>query len=67
MKVDQGVLLEQKLALNEEAQCGLAQVNGFLKEDLKVDIPTGISSRAGDNLVESNLSCRVHVQRLIGT
>jgi len=42
IKVDQEVLLEQKLALNEEAQHGLTQVNGFLQEDLKVDIPTGI-------------------------
>lgn len=67
MKVDQGVLLEQKLKLNEEAQHGLAQVNGFLKEDLKVDIPTGISSRAGVNLVDSNLSGGVCIQRLIGT
>ena len=48
MKVDQGVLLEQKLALNEEAQRGLAQVNGFLKEDLKVDIPTGTTPQRRD-------------------
>uniref|UniRef100_A0A8C9F7D2 Kinesin family member 11 n=1 Tax=Pavo cristatus TaxID=9049 RepID=A0A8C9F7D2_PAVCR len=48
MKVDQGVLLEQKLALNEEAQHGLAQVNGFLKEDLKVDIPTGTTPQRRD-------------------
>lgn len=42
IKVDQEILLEQKLALNEEAQHGLTQVNGFLQEELKVDIPTGI-------------------------
>ncbi|XP_072197114.1 kinesin-like protein KIF11 [Excalfactoria chinensis] len=48
MKVDQCVLLEQKLALNEEAQHGLAQVNGFLKEDLKVDIPTGTTPQRKD-------------------
>lgn len=42
VKVDQEILLEQKLALHEEAQHGLTQVNGFLQEDLKVDIPTGI-------------------------
>lgn len=42
MKVDQEILEEQKLTLNEEAQHGLTQVNCFLQEDLKVDIPTGI-------------------------
>lgn len=42
MKVDQEILGKQKLALNEEAQRGLTQVNCFLQEDLKVDIPTGI-------------------------
>lgn len=42
MKFDEEILLEQKLALNEEAQHGLTQVNGFLQEDLKVDVPTGI-------------------------
>lgn len=42
MRVDQETLGEQKLALNKEAQHGLTQVNCFLQEDLKVDIPTGI-------------------------
>lgn len=42
IKVDQEILLEQKVALSEEARHGLTQVNGFLQEDLKVDIPTGI-------------------------
>ncbi|KAM6105803.1 kinesin-like protein KIF11 [Pterocles gutturalis] len=48
IKVDQKVLLEQKLALNEETQHGLAQVNGFLQEDLKVDIPTGTTPQRRD-------------------
>lgn len=42
IKVDQEVLVEQKMALKEEVQHGLTQVNGFLQEDLKVDVPTGI-------------------------
>lgn len=41
IKVDQKVLEDQKLALKEEVQHGLMQVNGFLQEDLKVDVPTG--------------------------
>ncbi|XP_025907431.1 kinesin-like protein KIF11 [Nothoprocta perdicaria] len=41
IKVDQEMLLEQKVALHEEAHQGLTQVNGFLQEDLKVDVPTG--------------------------
>uniref|UniRef100_A0A8C8APB8 Kinesin-like protein n=1 Tax=Otus sunia TaxID=257818 RepID=A0A8C8APB8_9STRI len=48
IKVDQERLLEQKLALNEEAQHGLTQVNGFLQEDLKVDIPTGTTPQRRD-------------------
>ncbi|XP_054688319.1 kinesin-like protein KIF11 isoform X1 [Grus americana] len=48
IKVDQEILLEQKLALNEEAQHGLTQVNGFLQEDLKVDIPTGTTPQRRD-------------------
>lgn len=42
IKVDQEILVEQKLALQEEVQHGLHQVDGFLQEDLKVDVPTGI-------------------------
>lgn len=42
IKVDQEILVEQKLALQEEVQHGLTQVNGFLQEDLKVDVSTGI-------------------------
>lgn len=42
IKVDQEILLEEKLALYEEAKRGLTQVNDFLQEDLKVDVPTGI-------------------------
>ncbi|KAK4821686.1 hypothetical protein QYF61_027388 [Mycteria americana] len=48
IKADQEILLEQKLALNEEAQHGLTQVNGFLQEDLKVDIPTGTTPQRRD-------------------
>ncbi|XP_068544189.1 kinesin-like protein KIF11 [Anas acuta] len=50
IKVDQEILLEQKLALNEEAQHGLTQVNGFLQEELKVDIPTGTTPQRRDYL-----------------
>ncbi|XP_064000764.1 kinesin-like protein KIF11 [Pogoniulus pusillus] len=48
MKFDEEILLEQKLALNEEAQHGLTQVNGFLQEDLKVDVPTGTTPQRRD-------------------
>nr|XP_021149439.1 kinesin-like protein KIF11 [Columba livia] len=48
MKVDQEILEEQKLTLNEEAQRGLTQVNCFLQEDLKVDIPTGTTPQRRD-------------------
>ncbi|KAM6265966.1 kinesin-like protein KIF11 [Porphyrio hochstetteri] len=48
VKVDQEALVEQKLAFNEEAQLGLTQVNGFLQEDLKVDIPTGTTPQRKD-------------------
>ncbi|XP_067156176.1 kinesin-like protein KIF11 [Apteryx mantelli] len=50
IKVDWEILLEQKLALNEEAHHGLTQVNGFLQEDLKVDIPTGTTPQRRDYL-----------------
>ncbi|KAM4775464.1 kinesin-like protein KIF11 isoform 2-T2 [Cyanocitta cristata] len=48
IKVDQEILVEQKLALKEEVQHGLTQVNGFLQEDLKVDIPTGTTPQRKD-------------------
>ncbi|XP_071295238.1 kinesin-like protein KIF11 isoform X1 [Agelaius tricolor] len=48
IKVDQEILVEQKLALKEEVQHGLAQVNGFLQEDLKVDVPTGTTPQRKD-------------------
>ncbi|CAN8216238.1 unnamed protein product [Coccothraustes coccothraustes] len=48
IKVDQEVLVEQKLALTEEVQHGLTQVNGFLQEDLKVDVPTGTTPQRKD-------------------
>ncbi|KGL76230.1 Kinesin-like KIF11, partial [Tinamus guttatus] len=41
IKVDWEILLEQKVALDQEAHQGLAQVNGFLQEDLKEDVSTG--------------------------
>ncbi|XP_071420412.1 kinesin-like protein KIF11 isoform X4 [Pithys albifrons albifrons] len=50
IKMDKEMLLEQKLALNEEVQYGLTQVNGFLQEDLKVDIPTGTTPERRDYL-----------------
>ncbi|KFO83572.1 Kinesin-like KIF11, partial [Buceros rhinoceros silvestris] len=48
IKVDREILLEQKMALSEKAQHGLTQVNGFLQEDLKVDIPTGTTPQRRD-------------------
>uniref|UniRef100_A0A8D2NXK5 Kinesin family member 11 n=1 Tax=Zosterops lateralis melanops TaxID=1220523 RepID=A0A8D2NXK5_ZOSLA len=48
IKVDQEILVEQKLALQEEVQHGLAQVNGFLQEDLKVDVSTGTTPQRKD-------------------
>ncbi|XP_009896048.2 kinesin-like protein KIF11 [Dryobates pubescens] len=48
IKFDEDILLEQKLALDEEAQHGLTQVNGFLQEDLKVDVPTGTTPQRRD-------------------
>ncbi|XP_005144111.2 kinesin-like protein KIF11 [Melopsittacus undulatus] len=48
IKVDQEILLKQKLALHEEAERGLTQVNDFLQEDLKVDVPTGATPQRKD-------------------
>lgn len=39
---DRGVLTEQKTLLLKESEDGLTQINGFLTEDLKTDLPTGI-------------------------
>ncbi|KAM9380089.1 kinesin-like protein KIF11 [Phaethornis superciliosus] len=50
IKIDQELLLEQKQALNEEAQHGLTQINDFLQEELKVDIPTGTTPQRRDYL-----------------
>ncbi|KAJ7416856.1 Kinesin-like protein KIF11 [Pitangus sulphuratus] len=48
IKADEEILLEQKLALSNKVQHGLTQVNGFLQEDLKVDIPTGTTPQRRD-------------------
>ncbi|XP_065528004.1 kinesin-like protein KIF11 [Lathamus discolor] len=48
IKVDQEILLKEKLALHEEAGSGLTQVNDFLQEDLKVDVPTGATPQRKD-------------------
>ncbi|KAM3666352.1 kinesin-like protein KIF11 isoform 1-T1 [Ammospiza maritima maritima] len=48
IKVDQEILVEQNLALKEKVQHGLTQVNGFLQEDLKVDVPTGTTPQRKD-------------------
>ncbi|XP_058697355.1 kinesin-like protein KIF11 [Poecile atricapillus] len=50
IKVDQEILVEQKLALKEEVHHGLTQVNSFLQEDLKVDVPTGTTPQRKDYL-----------------
>ncbi|CAM4582953.1 unnamed protein product [Lepidochelys olivacea] len=47
---DKEMFLEQKLILHEEAQYGLTQVNAFLQEELKVDIPTGTTPQRKDYL-----------------
>ncbi|XP_006113236.2 kinesin-like protein KIF11 [Pelodiscus sinensis] len=44
------MFLEQKLILHEETQCGLTEVNAFLQEELKVDIPTGTTPQRKDYL-----------------
>uniref|UniRef100_A0A8C8R9C9 Kinesin family member 11 n=1 Tax=Pelusios castaneus TaxID=367368 RepID=A0A8C8R9C9_9SAUR len=44
------MFLEQKLILHEEAQCGSTQVNAFLQEELKMDIPTGTTPQRRDYL-----------------
>ncbi|XP_061315110.1 kinesin-like protein KIF11 isoform X1 [Pezoporus flaviventris] len=48
IKVDQEIFLKEKLALYEEAERGLTQVNDFLQEDLKVDVPTGATPQRKD-------------------
>uniref|UniRef100_A0A672VDF1 Kinesin family member 11 n=1 Tax=Strigops habroptila TaxID=2489341 RepID=A0A672VDF1_STRHB len=48
IKVDQEILLKQKLTLNEAAERALTQVNDFLQEDLKVDVPTGATPQRKD-------------------
>uniref|UniRef100_A0A8C3RP43 Kinesin-like protein n=1 Tax=Chelydra serpentina TaxID=8475 RepID=A0A8C3RP43_CHESE len=50
IKNDKEMFLEQKLILHEEAQYGLTQVNAFLQEELKVDIPTGTTPQRRDYL-----------------
>lgn len=39
---DRDVLAERKDLLLKEAEDGLTQINGFLTEELKTDLPTGI-------------------------
>ncbi|KFO70975.1 Kinesin-like KIF11, partial [Cuculus canorus] len=48
INVDLEILLEQKLTLNDQAQHGLTQLNSFLQEALKVDIPTGTTPQRKD-------------------
>ncbi|XP_061204985.1 kinesin-like protein KIF11 [Neopsephotus bourkii] len=48
INVDQEILLKEKLTLSEEAKHGLTQVNDFLQEDLKVDVPTGATPQRKD-------------------
>uniref|UniRef100_A0A8B9G0U4 Kinesin-like protein n=1 Tax=Amazona collaria TaxID=241587 RepID=A0A8B9G0U4_9PSIT len=48
IKVDQEILMKQKLAFDEEAERGLNQVNDFLQEDLQVDVPTGATPQRKD-------------------
>lgn len=42
MRNDKNVLLKQKEILLEETEDGSTRINGFLREELKVDVPTGI-------------------------
>lgn len=42
MQKDMNVLVTQKEALLEEAEDGLTRVNEFVRNDIKVDMPTGI-------------------------
>ncbi|XP_053168654.1 kinesin-like protein KIF11 isoform X2 [Hemicordylus capensis] len=48
MQNDKNVLTQQKKALIEETEDGLTQVNGFLREELKADIPTGTTPQRKD-------------------
>ncbi|ETE73755.1 Kinesin-like protein KIF11, partial [Ophiophagus hannah] len=45
---DQEVLTKQKDLLLEEAEDGLTQINGFLTEELKTDLPTGNTPQRKD-------------------
>ncbi|XP_054838758.1 kinesin-like protein KIF11 isoform X2 [Eublepharis macularius] len=48
MQNDDNVLLKEKEVLLEEMENGLARVNGFMKKELKVDIPTGATPQRKD-------------------
>ncbi|XP_061491522.1 kinesin-like protein KIF11 [Rhineura floridana] len=48
MQNDENVLLKQKEVLLEETEDGLTRINGFLREELKVDIPTGATPKRKD-------------------
>uniref|UniRef100_A0A7M4FBE7 Kinesin family member 11 n=1 Tax=Crocodylus porosus TaxID=8502 RepID=A0A7M4FBE7_CROPO len=50
IKADQDIFAEQKLALCDEALHGLIRVNGFLQEELKVDVSTGTTPQRRDYL-----------------
>ncbi|KAM6441990.1 kinesin-like protein KIF11 [Liasis olivaceus] len=45
---DRDVLTKQKDSLLEEAEDGLTQINGFLSEELRMDIPTGSTPQRKD-------------------
>ncbi|CAI5774769.1 KIF11 [Podarcis lilfordi] len=45
MRNDKNVLLKQKEILLEETEDGSTRINGFLKEELKVDVPTGATPK----------------------
>ncbi|XP_077206378.1 kinesin-like protein KIF11 [Paroedura picta] len=48
MQDDYDVLLSQKEVLLEEAEGGSARVNGFMSQELQVDIPTGATPQRKD-------------------
>uniref|UniRef100_A0A8D2J4V5 Kinesin-like protein n=1 Tax=Varanus komodoensis TaxID=61221 RepID=A0A8D2J4V5_VARKO len=48
MQNDKNVLTNQKEILLEETEGGLSRINGFVSEELKVDIPTGSTPQRKD-------------------
>ncbi|XP_042315195.1 LOW QUALITY PROTEIN: kinesin-like protein KIF11 [Sceloporus undulatus] len=48
MQNDKNVLMKQEETLLEESKHGLTRVNGFMRDELKVDVPTGTTPQRKD-------------------